>query len=98
ADRRVSARSSDAARKSRGATATLSIRSITALSGRVGFCGSARGEQKGLSLSGDAGSGGDLNYGRATRANGTDALPALALIFFFCSPFLRGKFGWFGFR
>jgi hypothetical protein len=69
-----------------------------ALNGRVGFRGSAHGEQNGLSLSDDAASGGDLNYGLATRANRHDALQALALIFFFFSPFLRGKFGWFGFR
>src|SRR5262249_8809271 len=98
ADRRVSARSSDAARKSRAATATLSIHSTMALNGRVGFRRSAHGEQNGLSLSDDAASGGDLNYGLATGANRHDALQALALVFFFFSPFLRGKFGWFGFR
>src|SRR5262249_18701001 len=100
ADRRVSARSSDAARKSRAATATLSIRSTMALNGRVrvSFRGPARGEQNGLSLSDDAASEGGLNYSLATRANRHDALQALALISFFFSPFLRGRFGWFGFR
>src|SRR5262249_1479844 len=98
ADRRVSARSSDAARKSRGATATLSIRSTMALNGRVGFRGSAHGEQNGLSLSDDAASGGDLNYGLATHANRHDSLQPLALILFFFSPLLRWKFGRLGFR
>src|SRR5262245_46533026 len=44
-----------------------------ALNGRVGFRGSAHGEQNGLSLSDDAASGGDLNYGLATRANRHDS-------------------------
>ena len=69
-----------------------------ALNGRVGFRRSAHGEQNGLSPTIDAASGGDFNCRLATGANRHDALQALALIFFFFSAFLRGKFGWFGFR
>src|SRR5262249_11500033 len=101
ADRRVSAGPSDAARESRGATATLSIFD-TERTCRGSVRGAARGRKGRPSLSDDAASPYDRQatrcHGLTASTNGHDALQPSTLILFFFSQLLRWEFGRLGFR